>query len=193
LTTRGHAWNINIRPRSRIINRGRGVDIVYAASLAASSNISILMSRNWRALMGSQCRSSDARGCNCSAKNQHRDICHDFLQHRRLIRKFHHACLSIMQSRGYGHWGFHNSVILGAVHETFRIHTRGLRGYRQHRKPRESANYPWCIYKPGDKSPSAGMQHWSNAWLTDSVKAGPCSPSPYPSSRSPPSTRLPRR
>jgi hypothetical protein len=64
--------------------------------------------------MSSQCWGCDARGCNCSAKNQLGDICHDFFsasgrtRRRRLVivaqkigihrRKFHHTFLNIMQS-----------------------------------------------------------------------------------------------
>jgi hypothetical protein len=69
-----------MRLPARIINRGRYRDeIVNASSLAASCDISGVMSRNWLPLMGSQCWGCDARGCNCSAKNQLRHICHDFL------------------------------------------------------------------------------------------------------------------
>jgi hypothetical protein len=59
-------WITRRQPRTR---RRRDA-IVNAASLAASCDISILMSRNWLALMGSQRWICDARGCNCSAKNQ---------------------------------------------------------------------------------------------------------------------------
>src|SRR5262249_40211960 len=85
---RSHAWSINIGSPCWITNptprvpevfcRGRRRDeIVNAASLAASCDITILMSGNWLALMGSQRWSCDAGGCNCSGKNQLRDICHD--------------------------------------------------------------------------------------------------------------------
>jgi hypothetical protein len=68
------AWNINIRSPCWITNPtsgvSRGRDDISAASLTAWCDISILMSRNWPALMRSQCWSCDARGCNCSGKNQ---------------------------------------------------------------------------------------------------------------------------
>jgi len=63
-------------PRSRIVirRRCRGVD---GASLAASCNISTPM----RGLLALVCRQNwccEAHGCNCSAKNQPCDFCHDF-------------------------------------------------------------------------------------------------------------------
>jgi hypothetical protein len=67
---------ITIRPPR---TRRRRDAIVNAASLAASCDISILISRNWLASMGSQCWSCDVHGCNRSAKNQLCNICHDFI------------------------------------------------------------------------------------------------------------------
>src|SRR5215831_14352057 len=52
-------------------------DRINAASLAASCAVSILM-RHRRAFMDSQCRSCDAHGFHCGAKNQLGEICHDF-------------------------------------------------------------------------------------------------------------------
>jgi hypothetical protein len=67
----GLAWNINIWPPCCITNqtlRHRG-ESANATSLVASCDISILMSRNWLALVGSQCWGRDAYGSNCSASN----------------------------------------------------------------------------------------------------------------------------
>jgi hypothetical protein len=47
-----------------------------AASMAALCEISVLMSRNWLALVGSQCWGCDAHGCNYSTKHQFGGGCH---------------------------------------------------------------------------------------------------------------------
>jgi hypothetical protein len=44
--------------------------------MAALCEISVLMSRNWLALVGSQCWGCDAHGCNYSAKHQFGGGCH---------------------------------------------------------------------------------------------------------------------
>jgi hypothetical protein len=67
----GLAWNINIWPPRCITSptlQHRG-ESANATSLVASCDISILMSRNWLALVGSQCWGRDAYGSNCSASN----------------------------------------------------------------------------------------------------------------------------
>src|SRR5262249_59012524 len=93
------------QPRTR---RCRG-GIVNVASLAASCDVSVAMSRNLLALMGSQSWGYDARGCNCGAKNRLLDICHVLLRgwvnktmpcYRRAedgvtLPKFHHAFLRV--------------------------------------------------------------------------------------------------
>jgi hypothetical protein len=71
------------------------------------------MSGIWLALMGSQCWSGNAHGCNCSAKKRFWDVCHGLPSceratrrlpchptHKRIelhCRKFHHAILSICE------------------------------------------------------------------------------------------------
>jgi hypothetical protein len=56
-------------------------------SLTASYDISVLMSREWLAFMGSQCRCCDAHSCNCSANNQPRDVCHGLLSSECVTRR----------------------------------------------------------------------------------------------------------
>ena len=58
------------------IKTARPWDRINAASLAASCAVCILM-RHRCAFMDSQCRSCDAHGCHCGAKNQLGEICHD--------------------------------------------------------------------------------------------------------------------
>lgn len=91
-------------------------DRINAASLAASCAVFILM-RHRRAFMDSQCRSCDAHGCHCGAKNQLGEICHDSSsssgQTRRCFvidaqkiglhcRKVHHVFLNKHRSSLFG-------------------------------------------------------------------------------------------
>jgi hypothetical protein len=57
----------------------------------------------------------------------------------------------------------------------------------------KAQNYPWCIYKPGDESPQCWYAILEQCLADRLGKGGSCSPNPYTSSGSPPSTRLPRR
>ena len=80
---------------------------------AASCEISVLMSRNWLALVGSQCWGRDAHGCNYSTSisleavgmlfpfpvrvdNKTIALLSDAQKTKSHCRKFHHACVSMV-------------------------------------------------------------------------------------------------
>ena len=85
-------------------------------------------------------------------------------------------------------------MILGAVYEAFRIHTRSFRGNICIEKPTEAQNGAWCLYINGDGD---GEPHCRYATfeqcLADRLGSNSCGPSPYPPPESHPSTRLRRR
>jgi hypothetical protein len=85
-------------------------------------------------------------------------------------------------------------VILGAVYEAFRIHTRVFAAIICIEKPAEAQNGAWCLYINGDGD---GEPHCRYATfeqcLADRLGSNSCGPSPYPPPESHPSTRLRRR
>jgi hypothetical protein len=72
-----------IRFRSQISSPARlWGESISAVSMTAFFEIFAVMSRNWRIALGSTLSKRwgrNAQGCNCSAKHQFWDICHDFL------------------------------------------------------------------------------------------------------------------